>query len=153
MTERTLIILKPDVVQRRLLGEIISRFEAKGFKLVAAKLTQVSEQAARELYVVHKGKEFYEPLVKFLVSSPSLLTVWEADGIIETARRLIGPTSGFEAVPGTIRGDYSLSTRYNLVHGSDSRESVEREIKVFFSPDEIVDYQFSNAPWVYDRKG
>jgi len=145
MAERTLIIFKPDAVQRRLLGEILSRFEAKGFKLVAAKLTQVSEQVARELYIVHKGKEFYEPLVKFLVSSPSLVTVWEADGIIETARKMIGPTCGFETAPGTIRGDYSLSTRYNLVHGSDSRESAEREIKVFFSPDELIDYQFSDA--------
>jgi nucleoside-diphosphate kinase len=148
MMERTLIIIKPDAVQRHLVGEIISRFERKGFKLVAAKFMQVSEELARRHYSVHEGKSFFEPLVKFLASGPVLVMVWQADDIISTARKMMGATFGHDAEPGTIRGDLSCSTRYNLVHGSDSPESAEREIALYFKAEEIVEYEFPDGEWL-----
>ena len=148
MAERTLIIIKPDCIQRQLAGEIVSRFEKKGFKLIAAKFMQVPEELARQLYKVHKGKEFFENLVKYLSSAPVLVTVWQANGVINIARKMIGATSGYEAEPGTIRGDFSCSIRCNLVHGSDSAKSAEEEINLFFRPDEIVDYKLANAAWL-----
>ncbi len=149
MAERTLIIIKPDAIQRHLAGRIIERFERKGFKLVAAKFTQVSKEQASQLYAVHRDKPFYEDLLKFITSAPSLVTVFEADGIIDMARKMMGATFGYEAEPGTIRGDFSCSQRHNLVHGSDSSESAEKEIKLFFRPDEVVDYKLANAQWLY----
>ena len=141
MAERTLIIIKPDAIQRHLAGEIIRRFEKKGFKLAAAKFMQISEDLARRLYAVHQGKPFFEGLVEFLSSAPALVMVWEAEGVISMSRKLMGATFGRDAQPGTIRGDFSSSIILcNLVHGSDSPESAEREIKLFFSPDEIIDY-------------
>lgn len=151
MAERTLIILKPDSIQRHLAGEIISRFEKKGFKLVAAKFTRVSEELARQLYTAHQGKDFFEDVVKFLSSAPVLAMVWEAEGIIKMAREMMGATFGCDAQPGTIRGDFSCSKRYNLIHGSDSPESAEQEISLFFSPDEIVDYELADADWLYSE--
>jgi len=153
MPERTLIIIKPDGIQRHLAGEIIGRLEKKGFKLVAAKFLQIAEELARRLYEIHRGKPFYEGLVRFLSSSPSLVTVWEAEGIIDMARNMMGATFGFDAQAGTIRGDLGCSGRYNLVHGSDSPESAQREINLFFSPDEIVDYDFADTEWLYDKTG
>lgn len=147
--ERTLIIIKPDAVQRHLAGEIIARFERKGFKLVAAKFMQISEDLARRHYAVHQGKPFFEAVVKYLSSSPSLVMVWEAEGIINMSRKIMGATFGYEAEPGTIRGDFSCSRGYNLIHGSDSPESAEKEISMFFSPDEIVEYEFSDTLWLY----
>lgn len=152
MTERTLIIIKPDGVKRHLAGDIIARFERKGLKLVAAKFMQVSEDLARELYSVHKGKPFYEPLVEYLSSAPVLVTVWQAHHAIAMARKLMGATFGYDAQPGTIRGDLGCSQRCNLVHGADSPESAEREIKLFFNPDEICDYELADADWLYDPK-
>jgi len=151
MAERTLVIIKPDCIQRHLAGEIIGRFEKKGFKLVAAKFIQISEELARQVYAVHQGKPFFEGLVKFLSSSPVLVMVWEAEGIIDMARKMMGATFGYDAKPGTIRGDFSCSKGYNLVHGSDSAESAEREIKLFFQPDEIVDYELTDADWLYGK--
>jgi len=144
MPEQTLIIIKPDAVYRHLIGEIVGRFEKKGLKLVAAKFIRISEELAGELYSVHKGKPFYEPLVAYISSEPVLVTVWQADGAIAMARKMMGATFGFDAEPGTIRGDFGSSTRYNLVHGSDSLESAEREIGIFFTPEEIVDYEFAD---------
>ena len=152
MAERTLIIIKPDCIQRHLAGEIIGRFERKGFKLAAAKFVQISESLARQLYAVHQGKAFYGPVVEYISSAPSLVMVWEAEGVIATVRKMMGATFGQEAEPGTIRGDFGLSTRCNLVHGSDSVESAEQEIKLFFSPDEIIDYKLADADWIYRRK-
>ena len=152
MAERTLIIIKPDGVQRHLIGEIVGRFEKKGLKLVAAKFMRVSEDLARGLYSVHEGKSFYEPLAAYLSSSPVLVTVWEAEGVIAMARKLAGATFGFEAEPGTIRGDLGSSTRYNLVHSSDSPESAEREIALFFKPDQIIDYELGDSYWLYGKK-
>ncbi len=152
MVERTLIIIKPDGVQRHLIGEIMGRFEKKGLKLVAARFVRVSDDLARGLYSVHEGQEFYEPLVAYISSSPVLVTVWEADGVIAMARRLMGSTFGFDAEAGTIRGDLGSSTRYNLVHGSDSPESAEREIGLFFNPDQVVDYELGDSFWLYGKK-
>lgn len=151
MAEQTLIIIKPDAVQRHLIGEIIGRFERKGFKFVGAKFIRVSEDLARGLYSVHEGKDFYEPLVAYISSSPVLVTVWQGDGVIAMARKLMGATFGFDAEPGTIRGDLGCSTRYNLVHGSDSTESAQREIALFFTDEEIVDYKLSDAYWLYGK--
>ena len=151
MAERTLIIIKPDGIQRHLAGEIIGRFEKKGFKIVAAKFTQLSEKLARQLYAVHQGKDFFEGLVKFLSSAPVLVMVWEAEGVIDTARKMIGATFGHEAEPGTIRRDFSSSKGYNLVHGSDSVKSAEEEIRLFFSPDEIIDYELADADRLYGK--
>jgi nucleoside-diphosphate kinase len=151
MTERTLIIVKPDGIQRHLAGEIIGRFERKGFKLAAAKFTQMSEELARQLYAIHRGKAFFEGLVKFLSSAPVLVMVWEAEGVIDMVRKMIGATFGYEAEPGTIRGDFSSSRGYNLIHGSDSVKSAEEEIKLFFKPDEIVDYELTDANWLYGK--
>jgi len=145
MAERTLIIIKPDGIQRHLAGKIIGRFEKKGFKLIATKFTQISEELTRQLYGVHKGKDFFEGLVKYLSSAPVLVMVWEAEGVIDMARKMIGATLGYAAEPGTIRGDFSSSIRYNLVHGSDSCKSAEEEINLFFRPDEIIDYELADT--------
>ena len=149
MIERTLIILKPDCIQRHLAGEIIGRFEKKGFKLIAAKFMQVSEELARQVYAIHQGKAFFEGAVKFLSSAPVLVMVWEAEGIIKMTRKMMGATFGYDAEPGTIRGDFSCSKRYNLIHGSDSLKSAEQEIELFFCSDEIVDYELADADWLY----
>jgi len=151
MTERTLIIIKPDGIQRHLAGEIIKRFEKKGFKLVAAKFMQISEQLARQHYTVHRGKSFFENLVKYLSSSPVLVMVWQADDVINMARKMMGATFGYDAEAGTIRGDLSSSRGYNLIHGSDSPKSAEQEIKLFFGPGEIIDYELADANWLYGR--
>jgi nucleoside-diphosphate kinase len=152
MAERTLIIIKPDAVQRHLAGWIFERFERKGFKLAAAKFIQISKELAGRLYAVHRDRPFYEDLVKFITSQPSLVMVFEAEGVIDMARKMMGATFGYEALPGTIRGDFGCSKTHNLVHGSDSLESAEREIKLFFRPDEIVDYKLDDAQWLYPVK-
>ncbi len=151
MTQRTLIIIKPDGVQRHLAGEITRRLEQKGFKLVAARFMQITEDLARRHYAVHKDKPFFEGVVKYLSSAPSLVMVWQADGIIDMARKMLGATFGFEAEPGTIRGDFSCSRGYNLIHGSDSAESARQEIDLFFSPSEIIDYELADSQWLYGR--
>jgi len=151
MPERTLIIIKPDGIQRHLAGEIITRFEKKGFKLVAAKFVQASLELTQQLYAVHEGRPFYEGLVKYLASSPILVTVFEAEGIVDMARKIMGDTFGYQAQPGTIRGDFSCSRGYNLIHGSDSPKSAEREINLFFEPDEITDYELTDAKWLYGK--
>jgi nucleoside-diphosphate kinase len=151
MSERTLIIIKPDGVQRRLTGRIIARFEQKGFKLIAAKVIQITEDLARKHYAVHKGKPFFEGVVKYLASSPVLVTVWQGEGVIETTRKMIGATFGYQAEPGTIRGDFSCSRGYNLVHGADSPASAEYEIALYFKPEEILNYEFVDEKWLYGR--
>ncbi len=151
MVERTLIIIKPDGVQRHLMGEIISRFERKGFKLVAAKFMQISETTARKHYAVHEGKPFFDGVVKYLASCPVMVMVWQADGIIEMSRKMMGATFGYDAEPGTIRGDFGCSKGYNLIHGSDSVESAEYEIPLYFSQDELIDYTLADEDWLYGR--
>ena len=151
MLERTLIIIKPDGIQRHLVGRIIKRLEQKGLKLVAAKLLQISEDLARQLYYVHRDKPFYEGIVRYLSSAPALVMVWQAQGAIDMTRKMMGATFGLEAEPGTIRGDFSCSNRYNLIHGSDSPKSAEREIGLFFSDKEIIDYKLADEQWLYGR--
>ena len=151
MAERTLIIIKPDAVQRHLVGEIISRFEKKGLKIVAAKFLHLSEKKAAQLYAAHVEKPFYKPLLKYISSAPSMVMVCEAEGIIDMTRKMMGATFGYYAEMGTIRGDFSSSERYNLIHGSDSPESAQQEIKLFFSPNELVDYKFTDAHWLYGK--
>lgn len=151
MAERTLIIIKPDGIQRHLAGRILSRFEQKGLQLVGAKFVLISEKLARQLYAAHKGKSFYEGLVKYISSAPVLVTVWQAEGVIEVVRKMMGATFGYDAQTGTIRGDFSCSRGYNLIHGSDSPESANREIPLFFGPDEIIDYELTDARWLYGR--
>jgi nucleoside-diphosphate kinase len=151
--ERTLVVIKPDAVQRKLIGRILARFEEKGLRIAAMKLVHVSEQTARELYRPHEGKHFYEPLVEFLTAAPAAALVIEGLDAISVVRKTLGKTTGREAEPGTIRGDFGMSQRYNLVHGSDSPESAEREIHLLFTPEEILDYDLVGARWVYARLG
>ncbi len=138
--ERTLVLIKPDGVRRRLIGEIISRFEKKGLKIKALKMLWLTREKAEEFYSVHKGKPFFESLIEFMTSGPIIAMVLEGDKAISVVRLMIGPTDGREAPPGTIRGDYALSKSENVVHASDSPESAEREIRVIFSEEEIIDW-------------
>ncbi len=148
MIEQSLVIIKPDGIQRRLAGEIISRLEKKGLKLVAAKFIQISEAAAREHYAVHKDKDFFERAVKYISSAPALIMVWSGVQAIDIIRKLIGPTDGTKAAAGTIRGDFGMSVRYNLVHGSDSPKTAEQEINLFFRDEEILDYDMPDDRWL-----
>ena len=150
--ERTLVIIKPDAVQRQLAGRIISRFEEKGLQIAAVKFMRISQELAREHYAVHKGKDFFEPLIEYITSGPVLIMVLQAEGVIAMARKLMGATFGNQAEPGTIRGDFGGSQGFNLIHGSDSTESAETEIKLFFNNDELVDYELTNKYWLYGNK-
>jgi nucleoside-diphosphate kinase len=150
--ERTLVIIKPDAVQRQLAGRIISRFEEKGLQIAAVKFMRISQELAREHYAVHKDKDFFEPLIKYIASGPVLIMVLQAEGVIAMARKLMGATFGNQAEPGTIRGDFGGSQGFNLIHGSDSTESAETEIKHFFNNDELVDYELTNQHWLYGNK-
>jgi len=151
--ERTLVILKPDAVQRRLLGSIIQRLEAKGLKLVGLKMMCISLELAEKHYGQHKGKDFYEPLVSYMTSGPVVVMLLEGNNAIVVTRRMMGATFGSDADPGTIRGDYALSNRFNLVHGSDSVDAAAKETALFFSREEIMDYEGTDAVWVYDLTG
>lgn len=141
MLERELIILKPDAVCRGLIGEIISRIERKGLKIIAMKMLKLTIDQARKLYEVHKDKPFYNDLVNYISSAPVVAIVVEGDDAISVIRNLIGLTDGRKAPPGSIRGDFSISNSKNLVHASDSKESFEREINIFFSSKEIMEYR------------
>src|ERR1700681_2686778 len=138
--QRTLILLKPDCVQRRLVGEIIGRFEQKGLRLVALKLVQASRDLAERHYAVHKGKPFYDSLLSFITSGPTVAMVWEGREAVAVARTLMGATDGTKSPPATIRGDFALSVQNNLVHGSDSTENAAIEIALWFQPSELVQY-------------
>src|SRR5947207_10840270 len=148
--ERTLIILKPDAVQRNLCGEIITRFERKGLQIVAAKLMRIPQQLAEKHYEPHKGKPFYPGLVKFMTSSPVLVLVLAGKDAIAIARKMMGATFGSKAEPGTIRGDLGVSNSFNLIHGSDSPESAARELALFFKEGELIDWTPAGQGWVYD---
>jgi nucleoside-diphosphate kinase len=146
--EKTFIMVKPDGVQRGLIGEIVSRFEKKGFQLAAAKLMTVSRELAERHYAEHKERPFFGELVEFITSGPVFAMVWQGDGVIAMARTMMGKTNPAEALPGTIRGDYAVHTGMNIIHGSDSPESAEREINLFFKAEEILDYQKDIQKWV-----
>ena len=146
--ERTLVFLKPDAVQRGLIGSIFTRFERRGLKLAGMKLMRVSEVLARRHYTEHEGKPFYEGLVKFVTSSPIVAMVWEGKDAVQVARDTIGATDPAKAVPGTIRADFGMDLGRNLVHGSDSLQSADREVGLFFSPNELVEYSRDNERWI-----
>jgi nucleoside-diphosphate kinase len=146
--ERTLILLKPDAVQRRLVGDLIGKFERKGLRLAGMKLLQTSKSLAEKHYEVHKERPFYGSLISFLTSGPTLALVLEGREAVAVARNLIGATDGVKAAPGTIRGDYAISVQNNLVHGSDSAENAAKEIALWFKADELVSFTPVDTPWV-----
>ena len=151
--ERSLVLVKPDGVQRGLVGRIITRFEAKGLKIVALKLMRISRDLAEKQYACHKGKYFYEPLLRFMTAGPVAAMVLEGKDCIGVIRSMMGATLGPDAAAGTIRGDFGMSKRYNLVHGSDSAEAAATEIGLFFEPAELLEYELRGYPWIYDVSG
>jgi nucleoside-diphosphate kinase len=148
--ERTLIIVKPDAVQRGLTGEIIHRFERRGLRIVGMKFMQVSRDLAERHYAVHAGKPFYEKLVNYIISSPVVVVVLEGTDAIQAARNTMGATRCSEAAPGTIRGDFGLEIGRNLVHGSDSVENGEKEVALWFGADELVSWPRSVDGWIFE---
>lgn len=146
--ERTFVMVKPDGVQRGVVGEIVSRFEKKGYKIVAAKFMQVSKELAEEHYGQHKERPFFGELVDFITSSPVFAMVLEGDKVITAARTMMGATNPADAAPGTIRGDFAVSIGMNIIHGSDSLESAEREIGLWFQQPELTNYELVTNKWV-----
>lgn len=149
MMERTYLMVKPDGVQRNLIGEIVSRFEKKGFQLVGAKLMQVSKEQAETHYAEHKERPFFGELVDFITSSPVFAMVLEGENVIATARLMMGATNPKDSAPGTIRGEYAATVGKNIIHGSDSPASAEREIGIFFKDEELIEYSKLIKEWVY----
>ena len=147
--ERTFVMVKPDGVQRALAGEIISRFEKKGLQLVALKMIRISEELAARHYSEHQGKSFFSELISFITSGPVVAMVWQGQNAVQISRGMMGKTNPAEAAPGTIRGDFAMFTSNNVVHGSDSTASAKREIDLFFSPGEILDYKKIDETWLY----
>ncbi|WP_458187622.1 nucleoside-diphosphate kinase [Haladaptatus sp. NG-WS-4] len=151
MTERTFVMVKPDGVQRGLIGEIVSRFEDRGLKLVGGKFMQIDQELAEEHYGEHEGKPFFEGLVDFITSGPVFAMVWEGQDAVAQVRTMMGETDPAESAPGTIRGDFGLDLGRNVIHGSDTEEgSNEREISLFFDEDELVEYEKNDAEWLYE---
>jgi nucleoside-diphosphate kinase len=150
--QRTLIIFKPDCVQRRLVGAILERFESKGLRIVALKLIQVDRGLAEKHYAEHQGKPFFEGLIGFITSTPVVVGVLEGNEAIGVVRTMLGATDGAAAAPGTIRGDFAISKQNNLIHGSDGPESAQREIALWFRPQELFDYALAGSEWVSGGK-
>ena len=146
--ERTLVLVKPDGIQRGLSGEIIKRLENRGLKLIAAKLIQIDTPFAEKHYAVHKGKPFFEGLIRYITSGPVMAMVWEGPSAIAAVRQTMGATRPTEAAPGTIRHDFALEMGRNLTHASDSPENAEAEIALWFSPQEIFSWERSSEPWI-----
>ncbi|MEM6868689.1 MAG: nucleoside-diphosphate kinase [Cyanobacteria bacterium P01_C01_bin.121] len=147
--EKSFIMIKPDGVQRGLVGDIISRFETKGFKLVGLKQMSVSRELAESHYAVHKERPFFKGLVDYIISAPVVAMVWEGEGVIASARKLIGATNPLESEPGTIRGDYGITIGRNIIHGSDAPETAESEIKLWFG-DDLCSWESVMQPWLYE---
>ena len=148
--EQTLVLVKPDGVQRGLIGEVISRLEGRGLKLAGMKLLQVDEALAHRHYGEHVERTFFPGLVSFITSGPVVAMAWEANNAVEIVRNTMGPTNPASAPPGTIRGDLAVDIGRNLIHGSDSPESAVRELALFFQPEEIVSYSRSNDGWIVE---
>lgn len=146
--QRTLIIVKPDAVQRALAGAILSRFETKGLRIAALKLLKIDRELAERHYAVHQGKPFYEGLVNFITSGPVIVGVLEGPNAIEATRNVMGGTNPVSADPGSIRGELALEIGQNLVHGSDAPDTAEYEIGLYFRPDEIIEYSRAVDPWI-----
>lgn len=151
--ETTLIILKPDAVQRGLMGRIVTRFEEKGLQVVGAKMMLITPELAATHYEAHEGKKFYDGLVRFMTSSPVLVLAVRGNGAIEICRGMMGATFGSKASPGTIRGDFGVSNSFNLIHGSDSPDAARRELGLFFKAGEVLDFARASDAWVYDMAG
>lgn len=147
--ERTFVMIKPDGIQRELTGEIISRIERKGLKLVALKMIRMDKTLAEKHYTVHQGKPFYDKLIDFITSGPVIVSVWEGDKSVAIVRKLVGATSPDDAGPGSIRGDFVINTTFNTIHASDSLEAATFEINLFFDKEEILNYSFCLEPWLY----
>lgn len=147
--EKTFLMVKPDGVQRELIGEIVSRFEKKGFQLVGAKLMAIPTSLAEKHYAEHKERPFFGELVDFITSGPVFAMVWQGENVISTARQMMGATNPKDAATGTVRGDFAVTVGKNIIHGSDSPESAEREIGLFFKIEELVDYSKLNNQWIY----
>ena len=150
MTQRTFLAIKPDGVQRGLMGEIISRFERKGFKLIGMKLMNVPRETAENHYIEHKERPFFSGLVDYITSAPIMAMVWEGPNVIPVARQMVGATNPKDAVSGTIRGDFAIDIGRNIIHGSDSIESAEREIGIFFKPEELCGWERQIEPWILE---
>jgi nucleoside-diphosphate kinase len=148
--ERTLIIIKPDAVQRGLIGEIISRFERRGLRTAAMKMIWIDESLANEHYGIHRGKPFFEGLISYITASPVVVMVLEGRGAIEIARQTMGATAPADAAPGTIRADFGLEIGRNLVHGSDGPETAQREIALFFDEEEILSWKRDTDRWIFE---
>jgi nucleoside-diphosphate kinase len=148
--ERTFIAIKPDGVQRGLVGEIIGRFEAKGFTLIGLKLLIASHELAEQHYDIHKERPFFKDLVSFITSGPLVAMVWEGDGVVASARRIIGATNPLTAEPGTIRGDFAVSIGRNIIHGSDAIETAQREIGLWFTDAELANWESTMKPWLVE---
>jgi len=150
MMERTFVMIKPDGVQRRLIGKILQRFEQAGLKIVAMKFLKVSHELAEKHYEVHKGKPFYESLIKYITSGPVVAMVIEGQNAIERVRKMVGATDPQKAEPGTIRGDFCQHIGRNVIHASDGKETAEKEISLWFSEDEIISYSMGDERWIYE---
>jgi nucleoside-diphosphate kinase len=148
--ERTLIIIKPDAVQRGLIGKIITRFERRGLRIAGMKLIQIDKPLAQRHYAIHEGKPFYEPLIEYITSSPVVVMVLEGNDAIDIVRRTMGATNPAEATPGTIRADFGLEIGRNLVHGSDGPDTAQFEVSLFFDEEEILAYDRNNDPWIFE---
>ena len=148
--ERTLVLAKPDAVQRGLIGEIISRLERRGLKLVAAKYLQVSRDLAERHYAVHRGKPFFEGLVRYITSAPVMAMVWEGPNAVAAVRQTMGATRPTEAAPGTLRHDFALEVGRNLTHASDSPENGEKEVALWFHPEELVSWERATDAWIFE---
>ncbi|MEA5572607.1 nucleoside-diphosphate kinase [Calothrix sp. UHCC 0171] len=146
--ERTFLAIKPDGVQRGLVGEIIRRFETKGFTLVGLKFLQPTRELAEAHYAVHKERPFFPGLVEFITSGPVVAMVWEGDGVIAAARKMIGATKPLESEPGTIRGDFGINVGRNIIHGSDAPETAQNEIALWFKSEELVGWKPQMTPWL-----
>jgi nucleoside-diphosphate kinase len=148
--ERTFLAIKPDGVQRGLVGEIIRRFEEKGFTLVGLKLLKVSQELAQQHYDVHRERPFFAGLVDFITSGPVVAMVWEGEGVVASARKIIGATNPLSAEPGTIRGDLGINIGRNLIHGSDAIETAQQEVSLWFKEEELVSWQPTITPWLHE---
>lgn len=148
--ERTFVMIKPDAVQRGLIGEIIKRFEQKGLKIVGLKMVQVDQELAERLYDIHKGKPFFEPLVSYITSAPVVTMVLEGENAVAIVRRMLGATNSAEASPGTIRGDFALTVARNVVHASDAPERAQYEMNLFFTEKDLLEWKRIDQNWLYE---
>ncbi|MBI2865676.1 MAG: nucleoside-diphosphate kinase [Chloroflexi bacterium] len=148
--ERTLVIVKPDGVQRGLIGPVVSKLESRGLKIVAMKMIRIDRDLAERHYGIHRGKAFFEPLVAYITSSPVVVAVFEGNNAVQVVRNTMGATNPADAAPGTIRGDYALEIGRNIIHGSDSTENAQKEVDLFFQADELMSYERAVDPWVFE---